>query len=502
MSTTCSESEDNKARARVLPGQAAAQPDHSIDGAEALKKVPLAAMAMSHLDEEMKLMTMARAGGSVPAVSAVRGSAAARLTPGIAPQRTDQPSGPAPSGWGDLARLITPAAVTPAALVGSLQVGRAAVGALTAEWAGAIAQMDQPSVFCTPEFIGLSYDHYLAPGDEPWIITVRQEGRLVGLLPLVRSKERMMGVPVGVLRHAGELGGDRPGLVHLVSQTLVWKTVFDVLARHAARWQVLELREVDEFAWPLGDHALAQWRVPGHYRVERHLATHAGYLSMDGDWERYMGSRSRNTRQAFRRRERQLFDDHPDARVEAVACPEHIGAAFERYLAMEQRGWKRDQGIGLWSCEREREFHRALLPVLARSGRASVWLLRVGETDIAGLVRFQQGGVCYERYAGYDPDYARYSPSTYLCVQALKASFETGGTESDVLGMPQPLEERPAISAWYPGERRTWRLRVVKPPLWLGWMLALKERIQRWRQRPQVQAPQAGAPAPTVQDPA
>ncbi len=350
-----------------------------------------------------------------------------------------------------------------AALVAEVQIGLGALESLRAWWDDALRRMPAPSVFITPEFIECSLRHLSGPGDEPWFVVVRRGDTPVGLLPLVRSTRRHAGLPVKVLSHAGTLNGDRPGLVHLVDAGAVWQAALQALFERHADWQLLDLRELDEGAWPLDSSAFAPWQRHHRLHIERKVWTHAGYLPLAGTWDDYLASRSRNARQDFRRRERRLHEDHPDVHIEVIDAPAQIAAAFDRYLAIEARGWKQTANVGLWSDLREHDLHRDLLPRLATSARASVWLLRAGDTDIAGLVRLRQGGIVYERHSTYDPEFARYSPSTQLCMAAVRRSFGTDCHESDVLGMAEPLEARPAIYPWYPGVRRTWRLVVHKP---------------------------------------
>jgi CelD/BcsL family acetyltransferase involved in cellulose biosynthesis len=368
-------------------------------------------------------------------------------------------------------------------LTAEVQVGLAALERLRAWWDDALQHMTAPSAYITPEFIECSLRHLTNPGDEPWFVVVRRGDTPVGLLPLLRSTQRHAGVPVKVLGHAGALSGDRPGLVHLVEADAVWQAALQALFERQADWQVLDLRELDEGSWPLDERAFVPWKQRHLLRIEHKVWTHAGFLPLTGSWDDYLASRSRNARQDFRRRERRLREDHPDVHVEVIDDPAQIAAGFDRYLAIEARGWKHTANVGLWSDRREHDLHRDLLPRLATSGRASVWLLRTGDTDIAGLVRMRQGGIVYERHSTYDPEYSRYSPSTQLCMEAVRRSFGTDCHESDVLGMAEPLETRLAIYPWYPGKRRTWRLLVVKAPWYLAHWMQLAPHLSAARAR-------------------
>lgn len=368
-----------------------------------------------------------------------------------------------------------------------VEVLRGAQGfeALRVPWQAALARMSRPSLFITPQFLALSCQHLYQPRDEPWFVGVYQGAELVGLLPLMLTRDPQAKVLRKVLVHMGQQGGDRPGIVHTIEPARVWAAALQALVRLRRHWHVLDLRELDaegpehlqggpcELLEPLGQHGLQSRMLP---------CTHAGYLRIEGSWDDYLASRSRNTRQAYRRNERRLQEAHPDVRIDVVSDPAQIEQAVDRYLAIDAKSWKHAAGIEFWSGPGERIFLKALLLQLARQGQASVWLLAAGQVDMAGLVRLRQGSIMYERCSTYDPAYARFSPSTYLCMAAVRQLFAGYCDESDVMGLPQPMDERPAIQAWYPGERRTWRLLSVNLPLWWRPVYQLKAWLGGLRQ--------------------
>lgn len=342
--------------------------------------------------------------------------------------------------------------------------------ALAPEWQAAVDRMARPSLFVTPTFLRIAWQHLAEAGDEPWFVVVRRRGDLVGLLPLVRRPEPSSRLFRHVLSHMGLLGGDRPGLVHTVAADAVWQAALAALQAQRHHWQVLDLRELDADAWPVR-HATAHGGAA--LRLER--STEAGALRIEGTWDDYLEHRSRNTRQGYRRQERRLHEAYPDLRIDTADRPDTVDAALDRYFALDARSWKREAGIEFWNDAREATALRATVHALAANGQASVWLLASGQADMAGLVRLRQGPITYERCATYDPAHAAFSPSTYLCMQAVRRLFGTDCDESDVLGLPGPMADRPAIHAWYPQVRPTWRVQLLNGPWW--WRAA-----QAWRQ--------------------
>jgi CelD/BcsL family acetyltransferase involved in cellulose biosynthesis len=381
----------------------------------------------------------------------------------------------------------------------TLLVGAQHFEALQPEWRDAVARMARPSIFITPEFLTAAWAQLADPGDEPWFIVVREAGQLVGMLPLIVSRSRYLGLPVRVVSHMAMLAGDRPGLLAVAPADLVWEQVLHTLMAHRGDWDILDLQEIDEGAWPLQTAGQQYLSVQGVTTTVR-PATWSGCLPIRGTAQEYFQSRSSQTRQSFRRAERQLKTACPDLELEVIDDPQQIAVACDRYLAIEARSWKAQAKVELWSDERERIFLRTLLPTLAARAQASVWLLRSGGRDIAGLVRMRQGPIMFERHWTYDPEFGKYSPGTYLRVRAIEELFGGPCDESDALGMDEPLAQRRSLSSWYPIERRTYRLQGLKLP-WHHDLIYRASRVAKqardqWRARHAASAPTETRPAP------
>lgn len=385
----------------------------------------------------------------------------------------------------------------------TLLVGAQHFEALHAQWQAAVDRMARPSVFLAPDFVATAWRCLHREGDEPWFVVLRRADELVGLLPLVAESTRYLGLPVRRLSHMGLLAGDRPGIVSTLDPDLAWRLALQALLQSPQAWQILDLEETDEGAWPLSPEGQAMLQAAGVHTTTG-PATWAGTLPIQGTWDAYFQDRSGQTRQSFRRAERQLEKACPDLQIEVVDDPAGIDAACTRYLAIEARSWKAQAGVELWADPRKQSFLREVLVELARRRSASVWLLRGNGRDIAGLVRMRQGPVMFERHWAYDPDFHKYSPGTYLRIMAVRQLFGSDCVESDALGMDEPLAQRRALASWYPVERRTYRLQGLRLPWYHQGLFRLSRVAKRlrdsWRQQRSASRPAAPHPAAEAVD--
>ncbi len=362
----------------------------------------------------------------------------------------------------------------------------AGMAALRVEWQAAAAAAVPSSLFLTWDYLHLVWAHARQSRDEPYLIVVRRAGRLVGLLPLVRSHRVRRGVTMRVLRHMAFWDGGRAGVLALISPERIWAAVFEALRRDRHGWHMLDLRGLDETDGLLSHlHHVARG-----FRCEVTPDGASGHVSLSPSWATYLSSRPRSVRQAFLRRQRSLERDHPQAVVEVADSPVAIAAAFERFLALERRSRKHQAGMSLAQSRRRVAFYRAALPWLAAQHKASIWLYHdpLTKTDMAGLIRLSYRDVLYECDSAFDEAYARYAPGTALCAEAIRRSLGTGRwRESTVPARTTPFDERPTVSGWYDQCRYTCRLVVRKGPRavpWFSW--GMPSLWRSWRQEDKV----------------
>lgn len=83
---------------------------------------------------------------------------------------------------------------------------------------------------------------------------------------------------------------------------------------------------------------------------------------------------------------------------------------IERFLALEQNGWKGDQGSALNCDANQRRFFHDMVLGFARHGRAVFTELRVNDTVVASTSNFISGRAVFAFKLGWHRDYAKMSP--------------------------------------------------------------------------------------------
>jgi CelD/BcsL family acetyltransferase involved in cellulose biosynthesis len=373
--------------------------------------------------------------------------------------------------------MTTPNPSSDASLQLSVLRDDAALAALQADWEQLEEQAPTAGRYVTCSYVRLAWKHLRQPGNELYLITVREAGRLIGLLPLVRVTERHYRLQLKVLRHIGIWEGERPGVLALGEPDRIWAAAWRLLMKRRADWQVLDLRELDPLSWPL-----RELQRPRHgFSAQLQADIGAPYQLLSGNWADHEAQRNAALRMHRENSLQRLEQALPGLCIGVAEQPEDVLVAFDRYLALERALVQQGDGVTIGADPHCVAFYREWLPQLAERGDAAVWLMGDGDTDVAALIRLRAGRVWIERHACYAPEHARFTPSLLLALEALRRSFSNSLlTECDVVNLREPGGELPSYTHWYGGRRPTQRLSVwnlrsrLAPVALLRWVRQLR----------------------------
>ncbi len=329
---------------------------------------------------------------------------------------------------------------------------------IEAEWKALHAQNPQLSFFSSYEFILNTCRFLLRPSDSIFIVTLRRNGDLVGVVPLCFSKKKHAGISYVAAELLGCREGDRPGVSTAISLHYVWKALQTLLEHEKGRWQVLHLAEMDQMELKKQFPPFA-----GSPRYSCFLERdRIGYsVSLRGSFKEYFESRPPGVQRLFRR--------HMRATERKAGFPELIVYSGEsvtkdglsRFGEIEKKSRKLAQGIALVSNPRRVEFYRSLCRELSESSSAHIFIWSANGQDMAGSLVFTHGRHVYEREIAFDQEYQAVSPGVLLQAEMFKHHFGLGFDDFDLLAMhPSHGEPRHKVD-WATHRHETFRFSAI-----------------------------------------
>jgi hypothetical protein len=192
-----------------------------------------------------------------------------------------------------------------------------------------------------------------------------------------------------------------------------WRIVlFDQLPNRSPVWKLLR------------DEATSRKR-----RIWLKYATSRAMLRQVDSFEAYLSSLGRKRRRSFTRRWRKLEEAYGgQARLhrDRVTTPD----LAERFMKLEARSWKGEEGTALASTDAGRLFFEEIIDVHDEIGALFCVETVIGGNPIGMTVNFVQGNTLFAFKTAYDPEFRTFSPGILTEVQSVRYFLETAELET------------------------------------------------------------------------
>ena len=173
--------------------------------------------------------------------------------------------------------------------------------------------------------------------------------------------------------------------------------------------------------------------APGQCRIGVWASEASPYVPLRPSWEEYFDSLAAKHRSNLRNRFKRLKATGP-VEMEAITSAEGLAEGVEDGLRLEAAAWKGEAETAI-SCDRATSrFYSTLAGRAADHGWLGLHFLRAGSTRIAFDYSLSYKNRIHLLKLGYDPAYARFSPSNLLLCLVLQNAFEQGVAEYEFLG--------------------------------------------------------------------
>ena len=319
-----------------------------------------------------------------------------------------------------------------------------------------LSQSEPSSIFSSFDYVRLAWQHFRQPGDRLFIPVLSDAGgEVTAIAPFCVRPGRSRGIPHRSIQFIAEWEGDRPIIPCRTGPEAAWREIFSFLARKRRDWDRIELAEQpvdgpEGRGWSCLEQPGLIWeQEPGPVGY---------YVPASGSWDDYVGRLGSHTRHEWRRHSRRLSGLPGGFVIERIFAAERSREAVDRFIALEQSGWKGEARIGVSKDEVHRGFYVDLLTQLAARDQAATFFLTSGGQDLAGAMLFLFGDVVYFRNVAYSSAFSSYSPGTVLGAEVFRFGFERGCREIDMLGLHAEGKAQRHKTEWAKGLRPTVQL--------------------------------------------
>ena len=274
---------------------------------------------------------------------------------------------------------------------------------LEPEWRTLLPRTTADNLFLTWEWVS-SWWKVFGEGKQLYILTFREDDRLIGLLPCYIRPSPLR--PLGKIRELRFLGtGEtvRSEYLDLICLPNYREECLDKLAEliHRDRdWDIAVFSDLP------ADSILEKF-LPGRFKDCEIINREPCYsVKVPPDFETYLQSIDSRMRRNIRNRRRNLERDFrlKYHRLRPEENPDEWMAEFKRLHAarLDQRGLP-----SKFSDPRYSRFHDEIAPTFQASGQLFAADLRLDGRMAAARYNFLYNGTAYDYQTGYDPDFGR-----------------------------------------------------------------------------------------------
>ncbi|MEO7658977.1 MAG: GNAT family N-acetyltransferase [Pyrinomonadaceae bacterium] len=325
--------------------------------------------------------------------------------------------------------------------------GTEIISGIAAEWTDLCNEGASNLPFLRPEWFLAFVNNFESKID---LVTVRRDGKLRAVLPLVSKTSNLHGIQVRKLQAVFNLNTQRFDLIHGADEAErgpIVQAMWSAIKNNTA-WDVVEFRLVDRDSW-LGDilalaekenHKTGIWQMdsapfitlPHTENKERSIDNY------------FKGSRT-HLRQELNRRLRRLKEI---GNVEFTVTRGFTNELMKTYLDLEARGWKGRGGTAVTDDPSVVRLHEEFASKVADNDSLYIYELKLDGSTIAMSLNIRYDKETVHWKTSYDEAYRRYSPGNLLFRELLTDCVKNGSPEIDFLSPPTPNK-----SFWASGER-------------------------------------------------
>jgi CelD/BcsL family acetyltransferase involved in cellulose biosynthesis len=295
-------------------------------------------------------------------------------------------------------------------------VGSAGLDGVWDDWERLFGVDELATPFSAPGW-GRAWLEHWSPGAEPWLMRVRDGGRLAGIAPLVLRRD----LPARVLAMIGKDPGDYWDVVAApADREGVGLAVGAELVRLAGRWDAGILN-----CFPPGSGTLDQFASVG-LRIFRRAPVVSPRVELPESFEAYLSALPSSHRQNLRRHLRRL--DSGEVGLREISDRAELVEVMQRWRALRSLQWQA-RGRQISASHEKDHFHRFMLDAVSRLldvGLAVVWEFSWKERVVGVYVNFADERSFYWYLGGFDPDCAQLGLGKIAVGAAIRASISAG----------------------------------------------------------------------------
>lgn len=293
-------------------------------------------------------------------------------------------------------------------------------------------------------------EHRLSAGERWVCLFAYRADRLVGVLPLICSSGRFMGIQYSRLRTPRDLETRASDILVTVDSEdnvlLIIGRLIEETVRVFPRTLCLEIHGVRSNSPTLYNIRQLKKKVAVLKRPD-----YGGrYINVNGDFQGFTSKLSKRLVTSLRK-SRNKLNNVDGVEVEIIQGVNATEEEFLRFLKLEDSGWKGEAGTSILRTPGLSNFYSTLVKNLSSSEWLEWHFFKVSNRPLAGHLAVRFGEALLLLKIAYDHNSSAYAPGNALLSRIAELSFEADNVKeiNCLTDMPWQLDWRMDISEYH-----------------------------------------------------
>lgn len=319
------------------------------------------------------------------------------------------------------------------------------------EWDSLLSRSSSKHFALTHEWLFTWWQNF-GKGKKLKVISVRREGELLCIAPLMESEVKLFGLPLKRIGSFHNFYNPVCDLILADGARQAIKAIWTHLRNASQTWDFIELLPV-----PMPSRSLIELeRVAkrARFRLEIRQLASCPFVDTSGTWQFYLAGKRSKERKNWRKLEKRAAEKGGSSILIITGLEDlddHLTAAFR----IEASGWKGRAGTAVIQDPQADSFYRSFAHLAARNGWLSLDFLVLDNELVAFNYDVVFGGTRYAQKIGYLEKWSSMAPGKLLKRQLIEGCFRNRVSRYDFLAPGTPLKLEFAT-----GSERRFRLRI------------------------------------------
>lgn len=295
-----------------------------------------------------------------------------------------------------------------------------------------ILQKCDHSIFSTWEWLSTWWKHF-GKSKRLELLMAEENGRLIGIAPLMYSVHRMLGLQMGKIEFIGTPDSDYNDFILADKKEQCMKLFIEFLYGLSEKWNCVELWDIPEYAQSLPLlRKFAKTLKPFHV---------CPFIRLPKSYEALLGSLSarqrKHIRQGFRYLEKDFKVDFLD-----YSASQFVSDGMNAFFDLHQKRWNAAGLPGVFADQGLRSFHINVARSFSGKNWLGLFVLELSGKPVAAHYGFKYLGKYYSYLSGFDPKYSTYGVGSLLTAYVVRNCIDSGLVEYDFMRGAEEYKDR------------------------------------------------------------